>query len=151
MSSRIALVKLLALALLAPSNTVVQSAPTALPDNLKVPGHGVVTFEAHATGTQIYACAPQANDPSTFEWTLKGPEAELWNGTGEKIGRHYPGPTWEANDGSRVVAEAVERANAPQPDAVPWLLLRAKSAEGCGRSTAGAERAVPYQATYTFA
>jgi hypothetical protein len=90
------------------------------------------------------------------------------------VGGHYAGPTWEANDGSKVVGEVVERANAAGPGAIPWLLLKARSndgpgafrtvtyvqrletaggvapTEGCHQSAAGAERAVEYGATYTF-
>jgi hypothetical protein len=172
---RIAQIGLLLLGLMASAATWTQAAPTPLPDNLNVPSAGVVVFKAHARGVQIYACAPRANDPSSFEWSLKAPEAELRNEDGEQIARHFAGPTWEANDGSRVIGEAVERANAPNPDAIPWLLLKATASEGtglfsgvtyiqrletvggvapidgCDPSTAGAERRVPYEATYAFA
>ena len=40
------------------------------------------------------------------------------------------GPTWESNDGSRVVGEVAQRS--PVQGAVPWLLLSAKSNEGAG-------------------
>jgi hypothetical protein len=41
------------------------------------------------------------------------------NGQGKRIGGHYAGPTWEANDGSKVVGEVLQRADAPRPGAVP--------------------------------
>jgi Protein of unknown function (DUF3455) len=149
--------------------------PAPVPENLTLPHQNVTLFKAYATGTQIYTCQARANEPSTFDWTLKAPDAELSNEAGEKIGRHYAGPTWQAIDGSKVVGEAVERAAAPTPDAIPWLLLRAKAsegtgvfstvtyvqrletvggvapAEGCDQTTAGTELTVPYQATYAFA
>ena len=72
----------------------------------------------------------KAADPAAFEWALKAPEAELFDQSGARIGRHYAGPTWESADGSRVVGEVMQRSAVP--GAVPWLLLRAKSSEGSG-------------------
>jgi len=151
-----------------------QAGPRSLPDNLTVPAQNARYLRAFAAGVQVYACEARTEDPNTFEWTFKAPIAELWNDTGEKIGTHYAGPTWEANDGSTVVGMVVERANAPEPEAIPWLLLQATSStdsgiltpviyvqrletvgglapmDGCDRSTVGAERDVTYMATYLF-
>ena len=87
---------------------------------------------------------------------------------------HFAGPTWQGNDGSAVVAEVVAREDAPSGDAIPWLLLEAKSHtgsggfstttyiqrldtsggiapdEGCDAAHANAEARVPYEATYAF-
>jgi Protein of unknown function (DUF3455) len=104
-----------------------------VPDNLDVPAGQVVLLKALAKGAQIYTCKAKTETPSKFEWTLKAPEAELFNKKGEKIGKHYAGPTWEANDGSKVVGEIKVRANAPDATAIPWLMLKAKSHEGSGR------------------
>ena len=41
--------------------------------------------------------------------------------------RHYAGPLWESADGSRIVGALKERADAPLANAIPWLLLNAKS------------------------
>ncbi|HTO96669.1 MAG TPA: DUF3455 domain-containing protein, partial [Myxococcales bacterium] len=104
--------------------------PAAVPENLKVPGGQPFLLRAAARGAQIYLCKPKANDPAAFEWSLKAPDADLFDQAGAKIGRHYAGPTWENADGSRVVGEAVERS--PAEGAIPWLLLRARSNEGAG-------------------
>jgi hypothetical protein len=48
-----------------------------------------------------------------------------------QVGIHYAGPTWESNSGSKVVAAVRERCT-PDPDAIPWLLLKATSAQGPG-------------------
>lgn len=153
----------------------VYAGPAPIPSNLVVPSQNVVLFRMVAAGDQIYVCQARSDVPSVFEWTLKAPEAELLNDAGEKVGRHYGGPTWEAADGSRVVGEVVERAPAPSPGTIPWLLLRAKTAEGtgifgtvtyiqrldtfggaaptdgCDETAASAELAVPYRAAYAFA
>jgi hypothetical protein len=48
------------------------------------------------------------------------------------MGKHYGGPTWEAPDGSTVVAEVRARADASDTAAIPLLLLRAKHTTGKG-------------------
>jgi len=42
------------------------------------------------------------------------------------------GPTWSTDDGSEVVGEVVAKADAPEPGAIQWLLLRVKSHQGSG-------------------
>jgi hypothetical protein len=84
-------------------------------------------FEVIADGVQIYACE------AGLEWTFKGPEASLFDEHGRQLGTHFGGPTWKLDDGSAVVGEVVAKGDAPEPGAIPWLLLRAKSHEGSGR------------------
>jgi hypothetical protein len=102
------------------------------PNNLKVPNGQMGLLKTLGQGVQIYACGAKAGDPTQFEWVFKAPEADFMGDDGKRIGRHYAGPTWEANDGSKVVGEVQQRADAPRPRAVPWLLLKAKSNEGDG-------------------
>jgi len=137
-----------------------------------VPDGQPFLLRAMARGAQIYTCKPKAAEPAEFEWVLKAPDAELFDQSGAKIGRHYAGPTWESADGSRVVGEVMQRS--PAQGAVPWLLLRAKSNEGagalasvkyiqrvdtiggvapsagCDAAHAGAEVRVDYSANYDF-
>ena len=171
---RVASVSLTVLALVTVLVAAVQAGSPSLPKSIAVPDQSVRHLRAFASGVQVYVCKARPEDPSTFEWTFKAPIAELWNETGEKIGTHYAGPTWEANDGSKVVGMVVDRALSPDPEAIPWLLLQSKSTtgagiftpvtyiqrletvggiaptEGCDRSTVGAERDVTYMATYLF-
>jgi hypothetical protein len=48
------------------------------------------------------------------------------------MGQHYAGPTWEANDGSKVMGEVKAKADAPEAKTIPWLLLAARSHAGNG-------------------
>src|SRR5258707_3497694 len=105
--------------------------PPQAPEILRVPAGQTVLLKALGKGVQIYECKATAADPGKFDWTCKAPEADLTNKHGKKIGKHYAGPTWEANDGSKVIGE--KKAEAPKPGAVPWLLLQAKTNEGTGR------------------
>jgi hypothetical protein len=104
--------------------------PPVVPNNLRVPNGQMVLLKAIGQGVQIYACSAKASDPTQFEWVFKAPEADLMRDEGKRIGRHYAGPTWEASDGSKLVGEVQQRADAPRPGGIPWLLLKAKSNRG---------------------
>ncbi len=87
-----------------------------VPKILRVPAGQTVLLKALGKGVQIYDCKARADDPSKFEWSFKAPEAELTNEHGDKIAKHYAGPTWEANDGSKVVGE--KKAETPAPSSL---------------------------------
>ena len=99
---------------------------------IRVPDGQKVVLKALGKGVQIYTCVATPADPAKFDWSFKAPEAKLTNKMGKKVAKHYKGPTWEANDGSKVVGEVLKKADAPRPGAVPWLLLKAKTNEGTG-------------------
>jgi hypothetical protein len=90
----------------------------------------VLSLEAQATDVQIYECNASKTDPTRFEWVFKAPEADLFDSVGRKIGKHYAGPTWESNDGSKVQGEVKARDDGPDANAIPWLLLNAKNTVG---------------------
>lgn len=106
--------------------------PPPGPETIKVPEGQTLLLKALGKGVQIYGCMATAADPGKFDWSFKAPEADLTNEDGKKIAKHYAGPTWEANDGSKVVGERKAEIAAPRPGAVPWLLLEAKTHEGTG-------------------
>ena len=107
-----------------------QQAPTPtaqVPDKLKPGASESLAMIVAAKGVQIYECRGKKDQVGVYEWGFIAPEADLFDARGNKIGRHYAGPHWEANDGSRVVGTVKERADAPAADSIPWLLLSAKS------------------------
>ena len=106
--------------------------PTDVPATLKVADGQVLTAALHATGVQIYECRASAQDPKRFTWIYQAPAAELSDRSGKDVASHYAGPTWEGSDGSKVVGEVVVHDNGPNPSAIQWLLLRAKSNSGKG-------------------
>jgi hypothetical protein len=96
-----------------------------VPDSLK-PGAGEsLALIVPAKGVQIYECRAE-------KWVFVAPDAELFDAAGKKIGSHYAGPHWEASDGSKIVGAVKARADAPSADAIPWLLLSAKSVGAAG-------------------
>src|SRR5215207_6883390 len=154
-----------------------QGTPTSaqdIPPVLMPPASSVLLFELGARGVQIYTCEAKPDAAAAFVWTFQAPEAELINGRGEVVGKHFAGPTWQGQDGSAVVGAALERADSPDPGAIPWLLLEAKEhagggafstithvqrldttggvapTEGCDAAHAGTEVREPYEATYAF-
>jgi Protein of unknown function (DUF3455) len=94
------------------------------------PQGSALLLEAVADGVQIYACEAKAGG---FDWAFKAPEANLFDVQGRQIGTHFAGPTWKLSDGSAVVGEVTAKADAPEPGAIQWLLLRTKSHEGSGK------------------
>ena len=145
----------------------------AIPARLEVPANQTLFLTVAARGAQIYECRAVQGDPSKFEWTLKAPEADLFDAGGNKVGRHYAGPTWELKDGGKVAGHLKAKADAPDGKGVPWLLLEAASpgegtlnkvrsiqrvgtvggkapTEPADQSKAGQERRVEYSATYLF-
>ncbi|MCJ2058695.1 DUF3455 domain-containing protein [Methylobacterium sp. J-048] len=152
---------LVALACGVPALAEAEKAPLAPP-----PGSAPIISLA-ARGVQIYACIAAEGAPA---WGAAKPEADLAQADGRVVGRHFEGPTWEAQDGSRVVGSVIDQAPAPEPHAVAWLLLAGRTS-GSGalagtryvlrRDTSGGEKPaggctpgqtarVPYTATYTF-
>jgi hypothetical protein len=104
-------------------------APADVPSALALPPDEEPVLRLQARGTQNYECRPKREAPQQLEWVLVAPEADLFDAEGRKVGKHYAGPTWESTqDGSKVVGTVKARADAPDPDAVPWLLLDATSA-----------------------
>jgi hypothetical protein len=142
-------------------------APLAVPDTARVVAH------FHATGAQVYTCAAPAG-ATTYAWTLKKPDATLFDQKGAAAGTHGAGPSWTSKDGSSVTGKKIAQADAPAPDAIPWLLVRAEKttgagifskityvqrvgtkngkapATGCDAAATGTEKRVDYSADYYF-
>ncbi len=106
------------------------STPPDVPEQLKVPPGQLLGLQVHAKGDQIYVCQVGADGKAA--WNLKAPDAELRDLNGAVIGQHFAGPTWKDNDGSEVTGKVTAKANSPDPDSIPWLLLAAVGHSGQG-------------------
>jgi Protein of unknown function (DUF3455) len=142
-----------------------------IPQQLRPPANELLLIQVHAKGDQVYICK---GDAAQFSWTLKAPDAQLFDEKGKSFGRHFAGPSWEANDGSRVVGKAVANSPSPDADSIPWLLVTILSHDGhgvlslvttvqrlntnggkapnsgCDASHVNQEIRVPYSADYRF-
>jgi hypothetical protein len=145
--------------------------PPQAPKALRPPKGQALLIHLHGRGTQIYVCESSAG---VFAWKFKAPEAELFGESGELAGRHFAGPTWEGNDGSRVIARVAASVPSPASGSIPWLLLTAighddkgimarvqsiqrldtkggvAPSASCGAANRNEETAVPYEADYYF-
>ncbi len=138
-------------------------------------GHAIAATPAAISltgkGAQIYTCAEV---DTRFAWRLEAPDAMLTDAAGNRVGHHFAGPSWQAEDGSLVVGEALVASPSPRAGAIPWLVLHAKShagaglfaavayivrsdteggvapVTGCDAAHAGTKTSVDYSATYTF-
>jgi hypothetical protein len=145
-----------------------------VPDKLRPDASERLAMIVPAKGVQIYECRQLRDRVGAYEWSFVAPEAELFDVAGKSIGRHYGGPHWEASDGSKALGAVKARTDAPKADAIPWLLLGAKSVGadgqfsrvssiqrvntaggiapkgGCFEDMAGAVIRIPYSADYYF-
>jgi hypothetical protein len=159
--------------LLAAASTALSLSVAAqqVPPQLQPPANEKLLLQVHAKGDQVYTCK---GDATQFAWTLKAPDAQLFDKDGKPFGKHFAGPSWEASDGSRVVGKAVANAPSPDADSIPWLLVNIVShegsgvlssattiqrlntkggkapASGCDAANAGKELRVAYSADYLF-
>jgi hypothetical protein len=149
------------------SQAAAPSGDSDIPRDPQVEGPRIGTV--HASGFQVYLCIADAKGNRV--WTLKAPDATFENAAGLKD-KHYAGPTWEVTDGSKVIGRKLRDHPSPDANAVPWLLLAAKSHEGSGKladvtiiqrihtsggkppavgeAKQGDEICVPYSADYVF-
>jgi len=147
------------------------AAAQQIPPQLQPPAGEQLLLRVHAKGDQVYICKEGATE---FSWGLKAPDAQLFDKDGKPFGKHFAGPSWEANDGSRITGKAVANVPSPDADSIPWLLVNIVSHEGtgvlsrvtsiqrlntkggkaptsgCDSPHAGQEVRVPYSADYLF-
>jgi len=145
-----------------------------VPDKLKPGANESLAMIIPAKGVQIYECRARKDQVEGYEWAFVAPEADLFDARGNRIGRHYAGPHWGSTDGSKILGTVKERADAPVADAIPWLLLAAKSVgsegsfskvtsiqrvntvggiapkAGCSQGGAGTPARIDYTADYYF-
>jgi hypothetical protein len=159
--------------LLAVASAVVSFSTAAqqVPPQLQPPANEQLLWQVRAKGDQVYTCK---SDGTQFTWMLKAPDAQLFDKDGKPSGKHFAGPSWEANDGSRVTGKAIASAPSPDADSIPWLLVNIVShdgsgmlsrattiqrlntkggkspASGCDASHVNLEVRVPYSADYLF-
>jgi hypothetical protein len=139
--------------------------PTAPPPSQ----HPILTLTGK--GVQIYECQLVNNAP---QWVFQAPDASLYDASGAKVGVHGAGPSWRYLDHSAVKGEVVAKSTAPEPTAIPWLLLKAIKEDesgvmakvefirrsdthggiapttGCDTQHLNTITRIPYTATYTF-
>lgn len=169
-------IALAALAVAIPQTPTAQAgqADPTVPSDIVVPDGNKLFLVGHATGVQIYSCNFTGG---AYGWTLVGPRANLVNDDGKLFATHFAGPTWQARDGSYVVAQLDKKVTVDSM-AIPWLRLKATqkvagldgdrltattfiqrvnttgglapAAADCNAATVGTTREIEYTADYYF-
>ncbi|MEO8118526.1 MAG: DUF3455 domain-containing protein, partial [Rhodoferax sp.] len=103
-----------------------------LPDAVKVPAGHQVAMETVGAGDITYECRVKKDMADQFEWVFVGPNAELRDRSGKRVGKYYgPPATWENMDGSRITGAQVAVAPAGAGD-IASQLVKANPAMGMG-------------------
>ncbi|WP_244509881.1 DUF3455 domain-containing protein [Rhizobium sp. AC27/96] len=86
-------------------------------------------WQVHAVGLQIYEC--KADAAGKLTWQFREPLATLIS-EGKTVGRHFAGPGWEFNDGSRIKGKVVAQAPGASEKDIPVLRLDVIQHDGSG-------------------
>ncbi len=102
-----------------------------LPAAVQVPAGHRVAMETVGVGQITYECRAK-KDMAGHEWVFVGPDAQLMDRMGNKVGKYYgPPATWESNDGSRLTGAQLAVAPAAA-GSIPLQLVKANPAMGMG-------------------
>lgn len=106
----------------------------ALPEPVRVPAGQKVMMSTTGVGEITYECREKKDMAGAHEWAFVGPVATLYSGDKKTVGKYYAGPTWEANDGSKVTGKQLAVAPAA-PGNIPLQLVKTDPAMGAGAMT----------------
>jgi Protein of unknown function (DUF3455) len=154
------------------TGTTVPVAAQAIPAAVAVPAGQKSYMTLTGVGEITYECRAKATKDG-FEWAFAGPAAVLYDASKAAQGKYYGGPTWEANDGSKVTGKQLAVSPAA-PGNIALQLVQANPAVGsgamqgvtyiqrlntvggvapsdaCGEAGVGMKKQVKYQADYVF-
>jgi Protein of unknown function (DUF3455) len=114
----------------------------SLPEPVRVPAGHKQTLWTVGAGEVTYECRAKANMADQYEWAFVAPVATLMDAGSKPVGKYYAGPTWEAQDGSKVTGKQVAVAPAA-PGNIPLQLVKADPATSMGTGM-GAMQNVAY-------
>ncbi|MGH8777587.1 DUF3455 domain-containing protein [Paraburkholderia sp.] len=119
----IAVVSMLSACAVAPGGT----APAV---SIDPPAPTTRVLSTHASGVQIYSCEYDAQH--RLGWVFRSPQATLYDASGHAAIHHFAGPSWEAEDGSRIVGHVLAQRPGGTKASVPELLLETHLVSGSG-------------------
>lgn len=106
----------------------------ALPEPVRVPAGQKLMMSTTGVGEITYECREKKDTAGAHEWAFVGPVATLYSGDRKAVGKYYAGPTWEANDGSKVTGKQLAVSPA-SPGNIPMQLVKTEPAMGAGAMT----------------
>jgi len=113
----------------APTMMMVDNA--TLPEPVRVPAGQKLMMSTTGVGEITYECREKKDTAGAHEWAFVAPVATLYSGDKKAVGKYYAGPTWEANDGSKVTGKQLAVAPAA-PGNIPLQLVKTEPAMGAG-------------------
>ena len=116
----------------------------ALPEPVRVPAGQKLVMATSGVGEITYECREKKDMAGQHEWAFVAPVATLFGADRKAVGKYYAGPTWEANDGSKVTGRQVAVAPAA-PGSIPLQLVKAEPAMAAmGAVGSGAMTGISY-------
>jgi Protein of unknown function (DUF3455) len=103
----------------------------SLPEPVRVPAGQKVMMSTTGVGEITYECREKKDMAGAHEWAFVAPVATLYSGDKKTVGKYYAGPTWEANDGSKVTGKQLAVSPAA-PGNIPLQLVKTDPAMGAG-------------------
>jgi len=97
----------------------------ALPEPVRVPAGQKLVMATSGVGEITYECREKKDMAGQHEWAFVAPVATLYGADRKAVGKYYAGPTWEANDGSKVTGKQVAVA-AAAAGSIPLQLVKAE-------------------------
>ncbi|CAB3798317.1 DUF3455 domain-containing protein [Paraburkholderia caffeinilytica] len=118
-------------ATVAASMLVACAMPSASPSNASIdPPQAERVMTLAASGVQNYSC--EFDTQHRLGWVFKSPLATLYDASGHAAVKHGAGPSWEAEDGSRIVGHVLAQQPSETRASIPQLLLETHSTSGSG-------------------
>jgi len=81
-----------------------------------------------ASGIQVYSCEYDAQHH--LAWVFKSPQATLYDTSGHALIMHSAGPSWEAEDGSRIVLRKCEDGYDPTNRSAAQVYIQERMKDG---------------------
>lgn len=106
----------------------------SLPESVRAPAGQKLLMTTTGVGEITYECRDKKDAAGQHEWVFVAPVATLYSADRKVVGKYYAGPTWEANDGSKVTGKQLAVAPA-RADSIPLQLVKADPAMGAGAMT----------------
>lgn len=118
-----------AAAQIAASENLTIPASVSIPENLPNGNTRVATY--YAVGVQKYKARIKPGfEPVVYEWVFVAPDAELYDNTNTKVGKHGAGPFWTVSSLDSIFAQhftPARTAPSEDPESIDWLLLMPKT------------------------
>jgi hypothetical protein len=110
--------------------SAITTCPAAFAASSIEPPQAEQVMSTTASGVQVYSCEYDAQH--RLAWIFKNPLATLYDTSGQAVIKHAAGPSWQADDGSRIVGHVLAQTPSDTAESIPQLLLETHSSDASG-------------------